>query len=84
MDTLVKNLKEMCNQALVFLAVSVLAVAKCILDGNMLLALVLIINATIGVMVLNCLCTARCDNLAWFYAVIASISVLATARILFN
>jgi hypothetical protein len=80
-DEIMKQLKGMCNQALVMLVISVLAVAKCLLDGKTLLAMLLIINAIIVVMVLNCLCTAECSNLAWLFAILNATSVLGMARI---
>ncbi len=76
-----KQLKGMCNQALVMLVVSVLAIAKCLLDGKSLLAMLLIVNAIIVVMVLNCLCAADCSNLAWLFAILNSVSVLGMSRI---
>ncbi len=80
-DELMKQLKGMCNQALVMLVISVLAVAKCLLDGKSLLAMLLIVNAIIVVMVLNCLCAADCNNLAWLFAILNSVSVLGMSRI---
>jgi len=84
LESIKKSLLDMCAQALMVLVVSVITIAYCLLEGKMVLALILTVNAILSVMVLNCLCKANCSNLAWFYAIISSISILATGKVIFN
>jgi hypothetical protein len=83
MDNLIEQLKGMCNQSILMLVVSIIAVAKSLLDSRSILAMVLIINSIITVMVLNCLCKAECSNLAWLLVFINVINVLSISRIIF-
>lgn len=77
MDLYNSYLAPVCNQALLVFVVAVVAIVKSLLNRQYMKAVALLIASVIAVMVLNCLCSASCGNLAWVYAIIQSLALLS-------